>query len=111
MARVTLEDCLKKEENRFVLMHLTTKRVRQLLKGSKPQVNTPENKEIVVALREIAAGKVVGKKKDLSLSDNADEREAAQAEVQVEAEAEVQVEAEAEVQAVAEVQAQAEAEE
>jgi DNA-directed RNA polymerase subunit omega len=103
MARVTLEDCLKKEENRFVLMHLTTKRVRQLLKGSKPQVNTPENKEIVVALREIAAGKVVGKKKDLSLSDNADEREAAQAEVQVEAEAEVQ--------AVAEVQAQAEAEE
>lgn len=86
MARVTIEDCLKREQNRFVLMHLATKRARQLLKGSKPQVNAPENKEIVVALREIAAGKVVGKQKVLLLDDNADEREAVEAETQVEAE-------------------------
>ena len=65
MARITIEDCLEKEENRFALVHLTAKRVRQLLKGSKPLVNAPENKEVVVALREIAAGKVVSKKKTL----------------------------------------------
>ena len=62
MARITVEDCLKKEENRFILVHLASKRVRQLLKGAKPLVNAPDNKEAVVALREIAAGKVVSKK-------------------------------------------------
>ena len=69
MARITIEDCLKKEENRFTLVHLASKRERQLLKGAKPLVNAPENKEVVVALREIAAGKVISKKKALD-SDN-----------------------------------------
>ena len=59
MARITIEDCLDKEENRFVLVHMATQRVRQLLKGSKPLVDSPENEDIVVALREIAAGKII----------------------------------------------------
>ena len=59
MARVTVEDCLKKVNNRFVLVRMANLRARQLLKGSKPLVKAPDNREIVVALREIAAGKVV----------------------------------------------------
>ncbi|MBI4621376.1 MAG: DNA-directed RNA polymerase subunit omega [Desulfobacterales bacterium] len=73
MARITIEDCLKKEENRFALVHLAAKRVRQLLKGAKPLVNAPENKEVVVALREIAAGKVVSKKKTLDSNNTSKE--------------------------------------
>ena len=93
MARVTVEDCLKKEENRFVLIHLATKRVRQLLKGSKPLVNAPENKEIIVALREIAAGKVVREEKVLALDSPTDEREDALEEPPIEEETETQTEA------------------
>lgn len=58
MARITVEDCLKKVPNRFALVLLATARTKQLLKGSQPRVKT-DNKEIVLALREIAAGKVV----------------------------------------------------
>ncbi|UCE82934.1 MAG: DNA-directed RNA polymerase subunit omega [Deltaproteobacteria bacterium] len=58
MARVTIEDCMKKVSNRFMLVHLGAKRVIQLRKGSKPLVDAPKNKEIVLALREIAAGEV-----------------------------------------------------
>ncbi|QJA06648.1 DNA-directed RNA polymerase subunit omega [Thermosulfurimonas marina] len=57
MARVTIEDCLEKVPNRFKLIHLAVERVRQLRKGAKPLVEC-DNKEIVTALREIAAGKV-----------------------------------------------------
>jgi len=57
MARVTVEDCLKKINNRFALVHLAGRRVRQLRQGSKPLVIT-KNRDIVTALREIAAGKV-----------------------------------------------------
>ena len=57
MARVTIEDCLEKVENRYELVHLTVKRVRQLKEGDEPQVKS-KNKAIVTALREIAAGKV-----------------------------------------------------
>ncbi|MBF0311818.1 MAG: DNA-directed RNA polymerase subunit omega [Oligoflexia bacterium] len=57
MARVTIEDCLDKVENRYELVHLTLKRVKQLQNGHKPLVRA-KNKEIVMALREIAAGKV-----------------------------------------------------
>lgn len=57
MARVTVEDCLKKVNSRFVLVNLVTKRVRQLRSDAQPLVQS-KNKEIVVALREIAAGKV-----------------------------------------------------
>lgn len=57
MARVTIEDCLEKVENRYELVHLTAKRVKQLREGSDPLVRS-KNKEVVTALREIAAGKV-----------------------------------------------------
>jgi DNA-directed RNA polymerase subunit omega len=57
MARITVEDCLKKVDNRFGLIHLSAKRVRQLRKGVEPLV-VCKNKDIVVSLREIAKGKV-----------------------------------------------------
>jgi DNA-directed RNA polymerase subunit omega len=58
MARITVEDCLEKVESRFSLVHLAVRRVLQLRSGAPPLANTPKNKEVVVALREIAAGKV-----------------------------------------------------
>ena len=58
MARITVEDCMKKVPNRFVLVNLTAKRVRQIREGSEYLVSSPKNEDIVVALREIAAGKV-----------------------------------------------------
>jgi DNA-directed RNA polymerase subunit omega len=57
MARITVEDCLKKVDNRFELIHLSAKRVRQLRKGSEPLVQS-KNTDVVVSLREIAAGDV-----------------------------------------------------
>ncbi len=57
MARITIEDCLEKVENRYELVHLATKRVKQLRDGSASLVRS-KNKEVVTALREIAAGKV-----------------------------------------------------
>ncbi|MEJ5364514.1 MAG: DNA-directed RNA polymerase subunit omega [Desulfosoma sp.] len=58
MARVTVEDCLRQVENRFALVHLAVRRVLQLRKGATPLIDAPKNKEVVIALREIAAGKV-----------------------------------------------------
>jgi DNA-directed RNA polymerase subunit omega len=59
MARITVEDCLKAIPNRFLLTMVTTKRVKQLYKGSQPLIeNKSDNRKIVLALREIAAGKV-----------------------------------------------------
>jgi DNA-directed RNA polymerase subunit omega len=57
MARVTVEDCLEREENRFALVVLAAARTRQIMKGSQPLVKA-KNKPAVVSLREIAAGKV-----------------------------------------------------
>lgn len=57
MARITVEDCLQKVNNRFALIHAAAKRVRQIRKGSEPTIQS-KNKDIVVALREIAAGSV-----------------------------------------------------
>ena len=57
MARITIEDCLEKVENRYELVHLTVKRVNQLKDGADALVRS-KNKEVVTALREIAAGKV-----------------------------------------------------
>lgn len=61
MARITVEDCLKHVSNRFELVHMTAKRVRQLREGSDYLVYSPKNEDIVVSLREIAAGKVYRK--------------------------------------------------
>lgn len=58
MARITIEDCLKQLDNRFLLVHLAAKRVRQIREGSEYLVSSPKNEDIVVALREIAAGKI-----------------------------------------------------
>ena len=57
MARVTVEDCLEKIENRFALVHLASRRVRQLAKGSQRLVHS-KNKDVVTALREIAESRV-----------------------------------------------------
>ena len=63
MARVTVEDCLKAVPNRFALVILASKRAKQLLNGAKPLVNR-KNKEVIISLREVAAGKVVVKGAD-----------------------------------------------
>jgi len=57
MARITVEDCLERVTNMYELVHLATKRTRQLFKGAAPLVRC-RNKKIVTALREIADGKV-----------------------------------------------------
>ncbi len=57
MARITVEDCLNEVSNRFKLVMLASQRTKQLLKGARPLVDS-DNREIVVALREVAAGKV-----------------------------------------------------
>ena len=57
MARITIEDCLKKVKNRFHLVLFAAKRARQLaLGGAEPTVPWENDKATVVALREIAAG-------------------------------------------------------
>ena len=73
MARITVEDALQKTKNRFALVLLAAQRAKQLLKGSKPLCDIRDNREIVAALREIAAGKIMhahpefldGKKEDV----------------------------------------------
>jgi len=57
MARITVEDCLAQVNNRFALVKMATKRAKQLIEGAQPLVRA-DNKEIILALREIAAGKV-----------------------------------------------------
>ena len=57
MARITVEDCLENVPNRFELVLAAARRAKQLLKGAPPLVET-DNKEVVTALREIAARKV-----------------------------------------------------
>jgi DNA-directed RNA polymerase subunit omega len=64
MARITVEDCMEHVENRFELVHLATKRTKQLVKGARPLVKST-NKEVVTALREIAAGEVYFEKKQI----------------------------------------------
>ena len=62
MARITVEDCLANIPNRFELIHVAAKRVKQMAKGSKPLIVSSSNKLAVTALREIAGGFV--KKKE-----------------------------------------------
>jgi DNA-directed RNA polymerase subunit omega len=57
MARITVEDCVQNVSSRFELVVVAAKRARQLLKGAKPLVES-NNRDIIIALREIAAGKV-----------------------------------------------------
>lgn len=70
MARVTVEDCLEHVENRFQLVMLASKRARQIAtKGQEPMVPEENDKPTVLALREIAEGKV---SRDLLLEDDED---------------------------------------
>ncbi len=58
MARITVEDCVEKIGNRFELVLVATKRARQIARGSTPLVEEENDKSTVLALREIADGKV-----------------------------------------------------
>jgi len=58
MARVTIEDCLRRVENRFFLVHAVARRVRQVRQNAQYLVGSPQGEDIVIALREIAAGKI-----------------------------------------------------
>ncbi|OGA02003.1 MAG: DNA-directed RNA polymerase subunit omega [Betaproteobacteria bacterium RIFCSPLOWO2_02_FULL_62_17] len=58
MARITVEDCLDRIPNRFQLTLAATYRARQLAQGGTPMIEANRDKPTVVALREIAAGKV-----------------------------------------------------
>jgi DNA-directed RNA polymerase subunit omega len=59
MARITVEDCLDKVDNRFELVMVSSKRARQIQTGGKdPMVSEDKDKPTVIALREIAEGHV-----------------------------------------------------
>ncbi|HEY6896475.1 MAG TPA: DNA-directed RNA polymerase subunit omega [Rhodocyclaceae bacterium] len=57
MARVTVDDCLKRIPNRFQLTLAATYRARQIAMGSTPMVDAERDKPTVIALRELAVGK------------------------------------------------------
>jgi DNA-directed RNA polymerase subunit omega len=57
MARITVEDCLKRVDSRFELVILAARRAKMIMKGAKPLVEA-HNRPIVNSLREVAAGKV-----------------------------------------------------
>jgi DNA-directed RNA polymerase subunit omega len=73
MARITVEDCMDKVDNRFELVLMATKRARQIEQGSSPMVEEENDKCTVLALREIAEGKV-----NTSILDEVNAREHAQ---------------------------------
>ena len=58
MARITIEDCINRVPNRFNLVQMAAIRTKQLKRGAKPLVDAEDNKEAVLALREIAAGDI-----------------------------------------------------
>ena len=58
MARITIEDCLRQIPNRFMLVNMVARRVRQIREGSEYLVSSPKNEDVVVSLREIAAGRL-----------------------------------------------------
>ena len=58
MARITIEDCIKRIPNRFQLTLVATYRARQITIGATPMLEGEKDKPTVIALREIAEGKV-----------------------------------------------------
>ena len=58
MARITIEDCTAQVPNHFTLVLMTSVRTKQIMRGSKPIVAPGENKPVVTALRELAAGHI-----------------------------------------------------
>jgi len=90
MARVTVEDCLDKVDNRFQLVLVATKRARQLANGVQPLVEWENDKPTIVALREIAEGLIGPSILDEPLHPVFEE-EATEESVEAEAEAEEKV--------------------
>ena len=58
MARITIEDCMKVEKNRFSVVLMAAIRTKQIMRGARTLVRSEENKPVVISLREIAAGNV-----------------------------------------------------
>ncbi len=58
MARITVEDCIEKVDNRFELISLAAARSKQIIKQKVSLIQGHKNRPIVMALREVAAGKV-----------------------------------------------------
>ena len=54
MARITVEDCIEKFESRFELVLVASNRARKLHSGENPTVDRDNDKNTVIALREIA---------------------------------------------------------
>ena len=76
MARITIEDCLKRVNNRFLLVNMAVKRVIQIREGSEYLVSSPKNEDIVVSLREIAAGKIaIREEKEEEIKEEIEETE------------------------------------
>jgi len=65
MARITVEDCLDRIDNRFEMVLTATKRARQIANGAEPMVEEQNDKPTVIALREIADGLVDAERVDV----------------------------------------------
>ena len=94
MARITVEDCLEQigDDNRFSLVHLAVERVKQRRQGASLLIPPRKNKEVVMVLREIAAGAVTFAN-ILELPKHEDEQNAYDAEAEKEAGKKPEVEA------------------
>jgi DNA-directed RNA polymerase subunit omega len=58
VARITIDDCLKRVPNRFLLANMVSRRVRQIREGSEYLVSSPKNEDMFISLREVAAGRI-----------------------------------------------------
>ena len=74
MARITVEDCLENVDNRFNLVLIAAKRARQLTEGSQTELEVENDKNTVLALREIAEGLV---NSDILIEDEPEQEETA----------------------------------
>ncbi len=72
MARITIEDCTEKVPNRFHLVQMAAIRAKQLKQGANTLVSAEDNKAVVIALREIAAGRVLPDYPDEAEQETAD---------------------------------------
>ena len=102
MARVTVEDCLRNVDNRFQLVLVATKRARQLANGVTPFLDWENDKPTIMALREIAAGKIGPAILDEPVTPEFDEEDLAAIEEMAPVEAQAEAEAGSETEASAE---------
>ncbi len=76
MARITVEDCLENVDNRFQLVLIATRRARQIAAGSAILVDEENDKPTVLALREVAEGRIDSSILDEEPEEAIDEEEA-----------------------------------